>query len=428
MKINSFFLIFIISADITIISGAPSYNYSGYSYKFMNQSINSATEIIQKNDDDSSVLLYVNYRRGDYYSTGADFKVEGVNIMKTGKSSNLENSLSYCINSAVLDSGLRINLNRTDVKTNDEGAIALCATDEGSMTAYDSSISTLSKNSIGMHASKKSSVTGRGSSISTTGENSPAMSGQKDTWISAYNCQLYTSKKGSPLFQTLGDLEIKDSYGWARNSHAIIADGSNYIAINNTALNCSWEEVGDDASDVSGILLKNTSFDQNSDSDTSSLSFTFKNSFFETNSEIAPMIIVDDSQAYIELRDSKVKSKIFLKINSKINIYLYDSDIEGDIIGDENSNMYLELVNTKFKGAIDPDNKAGYVNIHMISNSNITLTGNSNCDYFYSADQTNSNLIKNSFSLNGLEEEEEDSSSILLNSKMMLLLLVCFMI
>ena len=423
MKINSFFLIFIISAEITIISGKASYNYSGYSYKFMNQSINSSAGMIQQNDDDSSALLYVSPREDEDYSLTATFRVEDVTIMKSGKSNNLENSLSHCINSAVLNSGWNINLNITNVQTIGEGAIAFCATDSGRMTAYDSNILTLSKNSIAMHASENSSVTGRGSFIITTGENSPAISGQKDTRIQTFNCQLYTSKKGSPLFQTFGYLEIRNSYGLARNSHAIIADGFYSIVIYKTTLNCLWEEVGDD---VSVILLKKTSFDQNSDSDTSSL--IFENSFFETNIEIAPMILVDGSKTYIFLRSIKVKSKILIKIknsSSMITIKLYGSEIEGDIIGDEKANIYLELVGTKFKGAINPDNKADYVNINMMSNSNITLTGNSNCDEFSNYDQTNSNIIKNSFSLSGLKEY---SSSSLLVSKMMLLLLVCFMI
>ena len=54
------------------------------------------------------------------------------------------------------------------------------------------------------------------------GENSPAISGQKGSWISINNCQLYTSKKGSPLLTTLGSLEIKNTNGSAKNSHAII--------------------------------------------------------------------------------------------------------------------------------------------------------------------------------------------------------------
>ena len=83
------------------------------------------------------------------------------------------------------------------------------------------------------------------------------------------------------------------------------------------------------------------------------------------------------------------------------------------------------LSNTKFKGAINPDNKAGYISIEINSYSNITLTDNSNCDAITNSDYTNSNIMKNSFTFNGLEE---NSSSSLLIRKMILLLLICLMI
>ena len=165
--------------------------------------------MLQQNGDDSSVLLYVNYEKEPDYHNSESFSIDDVTIMKTGKSSNLDESLSYCINSAVLVSGHSITLHRDQVRTSDEGAISLCATHSGRINVYSSTISTQEKNSVEMHASENSSLSGRDSYISTIGENSPAISGQKGSWISINNCQLYTSKKGSPLLTTLGSLETK---------------------------------------------------------------------------------------------------------------------------------------------------------------------------------------------------------------------------
>jgi hypothetical protein len=145
------FLIFIISAEITLSSTA--YNYTGYAAKYTNQSINSTYTSTQQNNQDSSVLLYVNYRGEDDPSK---FNVDDVIIMKTGKSSSLADSLSYCINSAILDSGHEIILNRAQVSTNDEGAIALCSINGGRIYARSSTISTQTNNSIAMQASEGS--------------------------------------------------------------------------------------------------------------------------------------------------------------------------------------------------------------------------------------------------------------------------------
>ena len=430
MKITNIFLIFIISADIAISYKWTSYNYTGYEYRYLNESINSTKGMLQQNGDDSSVLLYVNYEKEPDYHNSKSFSIDDVTIMKTGKSSNLDESLSYCINSAVLVSGHSITLHRDQVRTSDEGAISLCATHSGSINVYSSTISTQEKNSIAMHASENSSLSGRDSYISTIGENSPAISGQKGSWISINNCQLYTSKKGSPLLTTLGSLEIKNTNGSAKNSHAIIVDVPNGFNINNTILNCSWEGDGDGTSDISGILFKNTSFDPKRDSyyTVYPIDLSIKNSILEINSEIVPMILIDDVYSNIYLRNVKVKSRIFLKFKStkrKIHIELSSCDIEGDIIGDEQTNINIYLSHTKFKGAINPDNKAGYISIEINSYSNITLTDNSNCDAITNSDYTNSNIMKNSFTFNGLEE---NSSSSLLIRKMILLLLICLMI
>ena len=140
------------------------------------------------------------------------------------------------------------------------------------------------------------------------------------------------------------------------------------------------------------------------------------------------MFLVDKAYISFDLQNSKIKSKIFLKFKNtsfKAHINLRNCDIEGDIITDEKAYLTIDLSRTNFKGAINPGDKAGEIIINMDKNSNITLTGNSNCDSFYSEDRTNSNVIKKSFSLAGLEE---DSSSNLLISKIMLLLCVYLLI
>ena len=154
MKIIYIFLIFIISADFSLSSEPTAYNYTGYSAKFMNKSIDYLTSpLIQQSENDSSALLYVSHRENNYHSSlSADYKVGNTTIQKEGISTNLENSLSYCINSAVLDSGLYISLSNVSVYSKAEGAIGVCVTNGGEVRVSESSVSTQSKNSIAIHA------------------------------------------------------------------------------------------------------------------------------------------------------------------------------------------------------------------------------------------------------------------------------------
>ena len=218
MKKIYIFLIFIICADFSLSSEPTAYNYTGYSAKFMNKSIDSTISMIQQSEKDSSALLYVNHRKNDYYSSSADYTVGNTTIQKEGISTNLENSLSYCINSAVLDSGLEIKLSNVSVYTNAEGAIGICITNDGSVRVSESSVSTHSKNSIAIHANRLGDISATDSVIYTSGENSPALSAQKGSWIYCKDCQLHTTNKGSPLIQSFGDIQFRNSYGLAENS------------------------------------------------------------------------------------------------------------------------------------------------------------------------------------------------------------------
>lgn len=153
MKIICIFLIFILNADFSLSSEPTAYNYTGYSAKYMNKSINSTDPMIQQSESDSSALLYVNHRKNNDYYSSMDYTVKETTIQKEGISTNLENSLSYCINSAVLNSGLKISLRKVSVYTKSEGAIGICVTNEGDVRVSESSVSTQSKNSIAIHAS-----------------------------------------------------------------------------------------------------------------------------------------------------------------------------------------------------------------------------------------------------------------------------------
>ena len=225
--------------DIALSFKPPTYNYTGYDSKYVNESINSVgtskTEIPQTTND-SSALFYIKYE--DDFSP-IEYKVNYARITKVGSSSNIENSLSYCINSAILNSGHSIKLSRDLITTMGVGAIALCATNEGNISIQHSNITTLSANSIGIHANENSYVIGENNRIYAFGQDSPAISGKKGSSFSCKNCGFYTYKKGSPCFQISGKLNLETIFGWTNSSQTIIADNNADIRIYGSILNCS---------------------------------------------------------------------------------------------------------------------------------------------------------------------------------------------
>lgn len=414
------FLLFINNSLVNCFA-PPKYDYSQYNTKYFNESLTNGQ--ISQDADDASIFTFIKYV--EKFGNQDDFSIKDVLIMKTGKSTKMENTLSYCINSAVLVSGHFLDFRRSQATTNDEGAFALCATNEGDLSVINSTVSTMGKNSVAVYLTDSSSFSGKNSYFSTTGENSPALSSNGFKSISLTNCSLYTSKKGSPLIQTNGGLYLTQTFGWARNSHAMIIDASTFVEIQkNSILNCTWEDIGDTV-DASVVLIKNTSDHQIGDSDF--IYFHLDNSTIETNSQIAPIIIIDRAKVNINMNNANIKSKIFLKVKNaeqQIDLFMRNSNVEGEIIADEKSKINIQLMSSNFTGAINPDGKAGFINYYMDKRSSLTLTGNSNFDEYYNDDQTQANVFKNSFTMGGVE----DSSNHLYFSQLMLILLVYLLI
>ena len=210
----------------------------------------------------------------------------------------------------------------------------------------------------------------------------------------------------------------------------MIIDGKINVQISGgSSLKCSG--VGTNSDDSCGILIKNSSEGNGYEQGTSQ-NYTYlriDHSILEISSETAPLILVDGAYASFQISGgSTIKSKIFLKIkntSSKIDIFMMSSVIEGDIIADENANLNILIQSgATYKGAINPDGKAGFVNVFIAEGATVELTGDSNVDEFVNSDQSKKNVITNGFKL----DPEEDSSLGLFSSKLMLLLLACLVI
>ena len=292
MRIFYILLFFMLTHDIALSFKPPTYNYTGYNAKYVNESINSESKSISNvynNANDSSALFYIKYE-DIYYKK--EYTINDVTIFKIGTSSNIENTLSYCINSAVLNCGHSLILRRNSISTMAEGGIALCATNEGNFSVHNTNISTMAANSIGIHANENSYVDGKNNRIYVLGQDSPAISGKKGSSFSCTDCGFYSYNKGSPLFQISGNLNLEKIFGWTQSAQTIIADGKVNIDIYGSILNCSLSGIEEEP-DACSILFKNSNGQNNKESDNSLLKLD--NVVLMLNSEKAPVILVDNS-------------------------------------------------------------------------------------------------------------------------------------
>lgn len=137
------------------------------------------------------------------------------------------------------------------------------------------------------------------------------------------------------------------------------------------------------------------------------------------------MFKVDGATVDFSFSKSNINSKILVEINkvsSKTNIFMRGCEVKGDILIEDNTELNIIVQgNGNFTGAINPENKAGYINLYVDEGSFVSLTGNSYVTEYYS--KLDDGIKKNSFSLNS-----EENSSANFGNINRLLFFICLLI
>lgn len=433
---NIFFLLFI-SVQI-IISDEVFYNYSNYNCKYLNElNFTQHNNGVTQNDRDSNALLFHNnYKKIDRYDVRYDLlSVNGVNVHKSGGTTNPADNFLYCINSAILVLDRYVSFSYGIVSTTDEGAIGICALNNGGFLPRYNSILTQGHNSPGLYASINGCIESTYTDVSTKGDNSPALFVNNNSYITCKGCFLSTSGKESPLAKILRSITLNNCTGTSKKSQAIIIDNGTDIEIKNYT-NLKWVDTDDNKNlvDPCLILIKNSSHPkgeiQNSNISRHTYIYIDKYCLLESTSEKAPIFLIDSSYTDFTLSKSTFKSKIFLKVkNTALNIVIQITDcvIEGDIITDEYADISISLDRSSFKGAINPENKAKKVSFCITSSSNATFTNDSYINDLFGYEDNNKNIIGVSFMKNQ-NFGEENSSFTLPCSKFIFLMLISLLI
>ena len=116
MEINSNFLRFLAPGNET-----NTFDYSTIKANVTNGNIIN-TDIIAKNSDQSVA-----------YITDSNIIINNSRLIKTGASSNLDNSEFYGVNSAILVNGGNAKVDLSNIITSSEGSNAITCTNKGSI-------------------------------------------------------------------------------------------------------------------------------------------------------------------------------------------------------------------------------------------------------------------------------------------------------
>ena len=187
VEINSNFLRFLVPG-----SENNTFDYSTIKSIVANEYVNNSEYIATESDQ--SIVYCTEY-----------ISIWNASIIKTGASSNLNNSKFYGVNSAILNNGGEISIMLTNITTSSEGSNAVTCTNAGISGLYHSYISTTSDFSRGLLSTFEGVISGYQIRIETRGRSSACLATDKgESIVYCQYCSMQASGVGSPIIYSTG--------------------------------------------------------------------------------------------------------------------------------------------------------------------------------------------------------------------------------
>ena len=188
VEINSNFLRFLV-----LSSENNTFDYSTIKSIVANEYVNNSEYIATESDQ--SVLYYTEYLVG----------IWNANIIKTGASSNLNNSEFYGVNSAILNNRADLFIALTNITASSKSSNKVTCTNAGIASLYRSSISTTSDFSRGLLSTFEGVISGYQIRIGTRGHSSACLATDKgESIVYCQYCSMQASGVGSPIIYSTG--------------------------------------------------------------------------------------------------------------------------------------------------------------------------------------------------------------------------------
>ena len=354
---------------------------------------------------------------------GETAEYSNVGITKTGDSDLGDEADFYGDNSAVFaTNGASLTLSEMVIDTDGTHANAVFSYGENTtVNVSDSAITTSGNCSGGIMTTGGGTMNANNLTVHTTGNSSAAIRSDRGGGTVTVNGGSYTTDgTGSPAIYSTADITVNDAMLESTAAQGVVVEGQNSVTLNNVTLIADNNTKNGDKSDYYQAVMIYQSMSGDADEGLAAFSMT-DGSLTNANGDI---FFVNNTVATITLENVSIinqdSSGVFLRAEAagwgtegsnggKVNLYLVDQSVAGDIVVDEVSalNMYISS-GSSYEGAINADNE-GEVYIEIESGSTWTLTGDS---YITSltCDSGCIDLNGHKLYVNGIEYSEGTSS------------------
>ena len=323
--------------------------------------------------------------------SGGSESYSNIMVTKTGDSDEGDKADFYGDNSAIFATdGADLTLTNIIVDTDGKHANAVFSYGEDTtVTISDSVITTSGNCSGGLMTTGGGTMIASDLNIHTTGNSSAAIRSDRGGGTVIVTCGSYvTDGKGSPVIYSTADITVSDAVMESTSSQGIVIEGRNSVALNNVTLTADNNSKNSDKSSWYQAVMIYQSM--SGDAKEGLAVFTMEGgSLANKNGDI---FFVNNTRATITITNAEIvnldESGVFLraaaagwgsegKNGGKVNLYLNNQTLEGDIIVDNISMLNMNLASgTVYSGAVNEDDE-GDVYVTIESGSKWILTGDS---------------------------------------------------
>ncbi len=324
-------------------------------------------------------------------AAGEKASYSNIKVTKTGDSDEGDSADFYGDNSAIFATdGAELILSEIIADTDGTHANAVFSYGEGTTVNISDSVITTSGNcSGGLMTTGGGTTNASNLNIHTTGNSSAAIRSDRGGGTVNVNGGSYlTDGKGSPVIYSTADITVNDAVMESTSSQGVVVEGRNSVTLNNVTLTADNNSKNSNKSEWFQAVMIYQSM--SGDASVGLAEFTMEGgSLTNKNGDI---FFVNNTSANITLTDVEIinqdENGVFLRAaaagwgsegsnGGRVNLYLNNQTLEGDILVDSISvlNMYLAS-GTVYTGAVNEDNE-GKVYVEIEKGSKWILTGDS---------------------------------------------------
>lgn len=358
--------------------------------------------------------------------SGGTVNLLDVTVTKTGDEDS-EDSDFYGTNAAIFAYNSSVlNITSGSVETNASHANGVFAYGNSKITISGTKITTKGNNSGGIMVTGGGMLVAKDLTVKTAGNSAAAIRSDRGGGTMTITGGTYESTgTGSPAIYSTADITVSEAELIATASEGVVIEGKNSVTLKNVKLTDTNNKLNGNSETYKNIFIYQS---MSGDADEGVGSFTAKKSeivtnkgdtFFVTNTTakivLANNTITNNDKSGALLRAQSGKWGTTGKNGGEVTMEWNDQAAEGDIILDNISSLKFSLSGkSHYRGAINSDNTAKSIEINVLENSVIVLTGDSYVTSLKNVDSSNSNIYANGHKLyvNGEEVKINQTSAV----------------